>query len=92
MLPAVILIWLVFFIFNFANNQLVVKTENARLWHPRVLLEDGLRNGLLAGINSKAILMVNGVDAWDHADEYSALTGLRLSVLVAKLVFWNYLS
>lgn len=80
MFPAALLIWLVIFILNFANNQLVVKTENARLWHPRVLLEDGLRNGLLTGINQKSILLVNGVDAWDHADEYSALTGLRFSV------------
>ena len=80
LMPVAAFIWLALFALNVRNNQLVVQTENETLWNSRVLLEDALSHGLLTGLSPKAVLLVSGVDPWDHADEYSAQTGMRFSV------------
>lgn len=80
LVPAVLFIWLALFALNVRNNQLVAQAENEKLWNSRVLVEDALSHGLLTGLSPKAVLLVSGVDPWDHADEYSAQTGMRFSV------------
>ena len=73
-------LWLLLFGFNFRNNWLVAQTMNEMVWNPRVLLEEALDKGLLTGVSQKAVLLVNGTDLWDNADEYSLKTGIRFAV------------
>lgn len=74
-------VWLLLLGLNFRNNWLAAEASNEAVWNPRVLLEEALDRGLLAGIDpQKALLLVSGTEPWDNPDEYSTKTGLRFYV------------
>jgi len=78
--PLVFCVWLLLLGCAFRNNYLVSQALNKAVWSPRVLLEKALDRGLLSGISPKSVILVNGADPWDNANEYSMKTGLRLSI------------
>jgi Concanavalin A-like lectin/glucanases superfamily len=71
---AVLAVWFALFGLNLRNNFVVAIAENQTFWHPRMLLESALRRGLLATVQAGSILLVNGTDLWDNANEYSGVT------------------
>jgi hypothetical protein len=77
---AALCLWLLLLGFNFRNNWLIAQAMNEMVWNPRVLLESALDRGLLTGVSPKAVLLVNGTDLWDNAEEYSLKTGVRFAV------------
>ena len=73
-------VWLIFFAFNLQHNWLVAKAENELFWYPRVLTEKAVYQGLLAGAKPGSILLVNGTNLWDTANEYCGISGRLYSV------------
>ena len=73
-------LWTWLFAVNLQHNWLVAITENQVYWYPRVLTEEALRRGLLGNVHAGSILLVDGAQIWDNANEYSGKTMRWLSV------------
>ena len=72
MLGIGLVLWTILFALNLKNNWLLTTTENQMYWNARALTEDALKAGLLRSVPSGAVLLVDGTQAWDNANEYSS--------------------
>jgi hypothetical protein len=75
-----VVVWLSLFAVNLQNNWLVAQSENELFWYPRVLTEEAIAEGLLAGVKQGSILLVDGTSLWDNANEYIGASGRLYSV------------
>ena len=79
----VLALWTTLFAINLRNNWLLAIAENQMYWSARVLTEGALRRGLLREVPSEAVLLVDGAQAWDNANEYSSQ--VKRSFLVQRI-------
>ena len=74
-----LVVWLLLFAMNLQHNWLVAQAEK-ELWYPRALTEDAVRRGLLDNVPPGSILLVDGANGWNNANEYIGASGHEYAV------------